>query len=104
MRSLKILPLDQFIKYNALKFMHSYHHNALPISFYQMWTLNRERDLDRVLRNADQLYVPPHHFATLKRMPFFNFPTIWNQEDNVKLNPIQHQYLKNLKSRCLNNV
>jgi hypothetical protein len=101
---LKILPLDKFIKYNALKFMHSYHHNALPISFYQMWTLNRDRNPDRVLRNADQLYVPPHHFATLKRMPLFNFPTIWNQEDNVKLNPIQHQYLKNLKSRCLNNV
>jgi hypothetical protein len=98
---LKILSLDQLFKYNALKFMHCYHHNALPIAFHQMWLLNRERNPDRVLRNAGQLYVPPHHFATLKRMPLFNFPSLWNQEDNVKQNPIQHQYLKNLKSRCL---
>ena len=60
---LKILPLDQLIKYNALKFMHSYHNNTLPISFYQMWTLNRERNPDRVLRNADQFYVPPPPFC-----------------------------------------
>jgi hypothetical protein len=81
--------------------MHSYHHNLLPIAFYQTWMSNRERNPDRVLRNADQLYVPPHHFATLKSLPLFNFPALWNQEDHVKQNPIQQRYLKNLKSRCL---
>jgi hypothetical protein len=81
--------------------MHSYHHNALLIAFHQMWILNRECNPDHVLRNADQLYVLSHHFATLKRMTLFNFPTLWNQEDNVKQNPIQHRYLKNLKSCCL---
>jgi hypothetical protein len=70
---LKILSLDQLIKYNALKFMHSYHHNLLPVAFHQMWISNRERNPERALRNADQLYVPPHHFATLKRLPLFNF-------------------------------
>jgi hypothetical protein len=40
---LKLLPLDEIIRYNKLKFMHSYTHNLLPISFRHMWTLNRER-------------------------------------------------------------
>jgi hypothetical protein len=56
--------------------MHSYHHNALLIAFHQMWILNRECNPDHVLRNADQLYVLSHHFATLKRMTLFNFPTL----------------------------
>jgi hypothetical protein len=73
----------------------------LPVSFYQMWTYNRERNPDRLLRNADDLYVPPHHFATLKRMPLFNFPNIWNLEGDDKFNPVQHRYLKNLKSNLL---
>jgi hypothetical protein len=98
---LKILPLDQLIKFCALKFMHSFTQNMLPVSFYQMWTYNRERNPDRLLRNADDLYVPPHHFATLKRMPLFNFPNIWNLEGDDKFNPVQHRYLKNLKSNLL---
>jgi hypothetical protein len=51
---LKILPLDQLINLNVLKFMHSFTHNKLPVSFYQMWTTNRERYPDRILCNADQ--------------------------------------------------
>ena len=84
--------------------MHSYTHNLLPISFRHMWTLNRERNLDRILRNADQLYVPPHNFATLKRMPLFDFPNTWNQEGIEKFNPIQHRYLKSLKAQFIRNL
>jgi hypothetical protein len=100
---LKILPLEELIMYNKLKFMHSYTHNLLPVSFNHMWTLNRERNPDRVLRNADQLYVPPHNYATLKRMPLFNFPSTWNLEGVEKFNPIQHLYLKKLKARLIRN-
>jgi hypothetical protein len=77
--------------------MHSFTHNLLPISFSRMWILNRERFPDRELRNADQLYILPHRYATLKRVPLFNFPAIWNAEGPDKLNPVQHRYLKNLK-------
>ncbi len=34
---LKILPIDQLIKLNNLKFMHSYFHNSLPFSFRNLW-------------------------------------------------------------------
>jgi hypothetical protein len=39
---LKILPVDQLINLNVLKFMHSFTHNKLPVSFYRMWTIQIE--------------------------------------------------------------
>ncbi len=101
---IKLLPLDQLIQYNILKFMHSFTHNKLPMSFHRMWTTNRERFPDRILRNADSLFIQSHNYATLKRMPMFNFPAIWNSESVEKLNPIQHQYLKNVKRRLSSNL
>ncbi len=59
---LRILPIDKLIKYNALKFMHSFARNLLPISFARMWTTNSERFPDRDLRNANQLFIPAHNF------------------------------------------
>jgi hypothetical protein len=102
-KQLKILPFDELIKYSILKFMHSFTHNLLPLSFHCMWTSNRERLPVRLLRNADKLYIVPLNYATLKRMPLFNFPNIWNQETDEKHNPINHRYLKNLKRLCLLN-
>jgi len=86
---LKIFPLSQLIKYSTLTFMHSFAHNMLPFSFCQMWTTtNRDHNPDHGFRNAD---------------PLFNFPKVWNNEDNAQLNPIQHRYLKYVKQICLLN-
>jgi hypothetical protein len=101
---LKILPLEELIKVNCLKFTHSFVHNTLTFSFRQLWKFNRERQPDRLLRNADQLCIPPHNFATLTRMPPFNFPRIWNLEGVDKFDPVQHRYLKNLKANFLLNL
>jgi hypothetical protein len=30
------------------------------------------------------VYAPPRNYATLKRMPMFNFPMVWNQDGNEK--------------------
>jgi hypothetical protein len=103
-KQLKILPLNELIKFSVLKFMHSFSYNYLPVSFNQMWILNRVRYPERELRNADHLYVPAHNYATLKRLPRFNFPTIWNSAGNEKFNPIQHQFLKAVKSSLLQNI
>ncbi len=51
-------PLDQLIEISTLKFMHSFTHNLLPLSFSNMWQPNRNRNPQRKLRNADQLYFP----------------------------------------------
>jgi hypothetical protein len=97
----KILPLDEMIKYSRLKFMHNYVHNNLPFSFNEIWSYNYMRNPERVLRNANDLYVPAHHFATVKRFPLFLFPLIWNEEDVRKLNPSLTSYCKMLKASLL---
>ena len=103
-KKLGILPLDNLIQYSQLKFMHAFHHGKLPFSFNETWIPNRIRNPEIVLRNADNLYVPPHHYATTKRFPLFTFPRSWNEAAVIKLNPSQRVFLKNVKSAMLNSI
>jgi hypothetical protein len=99
--SQKILPLNEMIKFANLKFMHSYTHNKLPLSFHETWTLNMNRNPNRQLRNANDLFVPAHHFATVKRFPLFTFPLVWNEETERKYIPSPLIYCKQLKAALL---
>jgi len=100
-KELKILPLDQLIDYCRIKFMHCYHFNKLPLSFNEMWKTNRERNPERILRNADDLFVPAHRVEFVKRLPIIALPTAWNSAPGNRTNPVQHLYLKVLKSLLL---
>jgi hypothetical protein len=101
-KRLSILPLDDLIKYSQLKFMHNFYHNKLPFSFNETWISNRTRNPEVALRNADDLYVHAHHFATTKRFPLFSMPRVWNEANDMKLNPSQRIFLKSVKSAMLN--
>jgi hypothetical protein len=103
-KKLGILPLNELIRYSALRFMHKYKHNRLPFSFNETWSTNRARNPDVILRNADNFYIPAHNFATIKKHPFFNFPKLWNEDSNDKLNPSYKQYSKCVKSALLNSL
>ncbi len=92
-----ILPLNELIKYSALKFMHKYSTSTTVCHFL----LTRP---DVILRNANNFYVPAHNFATIKKHPYFYFPKIWNEDSNDKLNPSHKQYLKCVKSALLNSL
>ncbi len=93
-----ILPIDEMIKYSNLLFMHKYSNLNLPLSFHEVWTLNRNHNPVRLLRNANDLRFLPHNYATLKCLPLFTFPRIWNEE-NVTRKSIQSfvLYKKQLK-------
>jgi hypothetical protein len=103
-QQLNILPLEQLIYYSKIKFMHNYTFNKIPPSFRGMWPTNRQRNLIHELRNAEDLHVPAHRIELVKRLPFVSFPAAWNSEDDSKLNPVQHIYLKKLKKSLLNNL
>jgi hypothetical protein len=103
-KNLKILPLNEMIKYANLKFMHSYINNKLPFSFNETWVFNRDRNINRLLRNANDLYIPAHNFATLKRFPLFTFPRLGNDEEDRKFTPSPTLYCKLLKSSLLANI
>jgi hypothetical protein len=78
-------------------------HKTPQISFHNRWITNRERLTERILRNADLLFIPQHNFASIKRMPMFN-PSVWNEEGPEKYNPNQHIYLRNVKRSLLQSL
>eukprot|EP00088_Acartia_fossae_P058057 TRINITY_DN6784_c0_g1_i3.p1 TRINITY_DN6784_c0_g1~~TRINITY_DN6784_c0_g1_i3.p1 ORF type:complete len:611 (-),score=-4.06 TRINITY_DN6784_c0_g1_i3:608-2272(-) len=95
-----ILPLHKNIEFNALVFMHSYKYDYCPNSFTETcnikwlnstcaemceprcktWSTNREIS-QRENRNADDYYANQFNYATLKNLPFFKFPELWNNFD-----------------------
>jgi hypothetical protein len=80
--------------------MHSYFHHNLPFSFEQLWITNRDHLPNRVLRNANDLRIPPHHYASFKKLPFFSLPKIWNEENARKYVPfveLMNSYSNQLK-------
>jgi hypothetical protein len=79
-----ILPIDEMIKLSNLLFMHRFINRNLPLSFHDLWSLNRIQNPARLLRNANDLRIPAHNYATLKRLPLFTFPRIWNEEDAAR--------------------
>ena len=103
-KQLKILPLDQLITYANIKFMHCYYFKQLPLSFAGIWTRNEERNPVRLLRNANDYYIPAHRVEFVKRLPLYVFPAAWNNAPGDKLNPRQHLYLKELKNILLSNL
>ncbi len=84
--------------------MHSFHFNLLPPSFANTWTSNIERNPERALRNANDLFIPPHRVEFVKRLPLNTFPLAWNSAPGEKLNPRQHLYLKELKHILLSSL
>jgi hypothetical protein len=84
--------------------MHNYHFQKLPFSFANLWQTNAARNPIRELRNANDYFIPQHRIETVKRMPLFSFPTIWNAENNEKFNPSLPVYLKSLKKRLLESL
>ncbi len=92
-KKLKILPIEKLIKFANLKFMHNFAHSRLPFSFSEMWTTNRAKNPNLVLKNGDDYYVPTHKMASVKRFPYFYFPKIWNEANNSKRNPNKITYI-----------
>jgi hypothetical protein len=84
--------------------MHSFTFNYLPPSFLGMWSKNIDRDPTYNLRNADNYYIPPAKFTTLKRLPLFTFPLLWNTELHSKEEMNSKTYLRSLKSRLLQDI
>jgi hypothetical protein len=100
-REMKILPLDQLIIYSNIKFMHSFIHKKLPLSFNNTWQTNEERNPVRILRNINDLFIPAHRVEFVKRLPLFSFPATWNNAPGNKYNPRPSVYMNEVKTYLL---
>jgi hypothetical protein len=84
--------------------MHNYSHGRLQFSSSEIWITNRARNPNLESRNADNLYVLPHNFSSIKRSPLSQLLELGNEEANLKLNPAYRVYLKSVKSAVLNSI
>jgi hypothetical protein len=80
--------------------MHNYSHGRLQFSSSEIWITNRARNPNLESRNADNLYVLPHNFSYIKRLPLVTITRTWNEEPN----PAYRVHLKSVKSAMLNAI
>jgi hypothetical protein len=64
-------------------------HKYSPSTLHNTWVFNYERNPDRELRNANDIYVPLANSIPVKKMPYFAISTMWNNlpYDRMQPNP-----------------
>ena len=69
-KKLNILPLSKLIDFFKLQFMHRFTLREIPSSFYTTWVKNEERRRqdERVLRNQNDLFIPPTRLLPLQKI------------------------------------
>ena len=100
----KILPLNEQIKLEILKFMHNFHNKKQPLSFADTWTTNQDRNTATVLRNNRDYYVHPHRVDIFARSPVINFAKIWNNAAEIKYTSTLQKFLSTTKENLLNSL
>jgi hypothetical protein len=103
---LEILPIDQLIEFNAIKFMFLYRQGAQPKVFDGVWAKNSDDDNYR-LRNADDFKVKaiPPNALYLFNHPYYYYPRAWNRLPlNIKLIQNKKQFLAALHKHLLDTV
>ena len=90
-----------------IQFMQQYVRGHLPVSFSDVWiTMEARRqagNVEYLLRNSENFYVPLSRLTVLDRHPYFSFPKIWEQfsEESVKIIRDKIQFNHKLKELML---
>ena len=104
-KRLEILPLHLLARCFKLQFMYKFINNRLPTSFNNMWMLNRNRELNHNLRNANDLVVPFIHLKRLENLPFISYAKLWNDLiPELKSITSKSLFYSNLKSLSLSSL
>jgi hypothetical protein len=109
----KILPLPNLIKYFQLQFMNQFCNSFLPLAFDNTW-INRNEFRNRTnpenegyyLRNGDDLYLPQSRLISTEKAPFYSFPRIWQNFENMEIKIQRNKNIFNsmLKKHLLDNL
>jgi hypothetical protein len=95
---LNILPINKLILSSQCTLVHSIVHKYSPRALHGTWTLNHERNIERELRNGQDIYITLATSEQAKKLPFFVLASIWNQlpYEKTYANPITFKiWLKN---------
>ena len=86
--------------------MYYYNYGNLPESFIGTLMRNNEcHNIDRALRNANDLRIQPINFLYLADHPLINFPKVWNGLSNdLKTTAPKGAFKSKLKSFLFQNL
>ena len=99
-----ILPIEQQIEFNALKFMHSYYYDYCPKSFKGTWKLNKDMN-SQGTRAMNDFYIERVSMAYFDNHPLYKYPKLWNNmDDRLKVIPEKLEFMRELKKDLLNRL
>ena len=89
--------------------MQHYIQGFLPALFDSVWLTNEERrpeDIQRILRNSNQLAIPFTRLVSLLKHPFINLPTTWIDftNENIKIIRNKIEFKFELKKSLLSQL
>jgi hypothetical protein len=112
-KSSKILPLPKLTTFFQLQFMQQFSNGFLPNSFVNLWiTREARREFENsgapryLLRNSDDLYLPPARLKTTEKAPFYIFPRLWDSFPNqdIKITRNKSDFNTKLKKYYLDEL
>jgi len=100
-KKMKILPLPDLITFFRLQFMQRFSFGLAPRIFVDVWTTQAARHHQNLhnylLRNSDNLYIPPARINSNDKHPFHLFPRIWSDFDAFDIKFTRNKSEFNLK-------
>ena len=87
----------------------------LPTAFANAWITNQDRrrgdtldnvNVQRILRNSENLYIPSPRLTSLNRQPYFNLPKTWAnfQEYDIKIIRLKLEFNIKLKRKLISQL
>ena len=108
-KTLSILPLTSLIEYFKIQFMFNFVNGELPGSFESTWIRNENREGANhrpLLRNHNDIFIPPSRLTSTDKFPLFNFPRVWSSfsDSNIKNLTSKPEFNSKLKAFYLNKL
>ena len=95
-RSSRILKLDDLFEYQSVIFMTDYMHDKLPLSFKNMFTINRNMPNARTTRQSNMLNIGRCDSQFSRKLPLYHLPALWNKWTKVISENLSRRNIKRL--------
>lgn len=112
-RADEILPLPQLIYFFRLQFMQQFVQGFHPQALTDTWITNaahgnflQSGTYRYVMRNEEDLFIPPSNLASLDNQPLFLFPKLWRDfsKYDIKILRLKSEFNQKLQQNLLNEL
>ena len=97
-----ILKLSDLYQLQVLLFMHKYSRDKLPMSFRNIFTLNRDINVVHETRQVNMFHVAKSKCKFIDKLPLYQFPLLWNEwYPKLNINLTYSSFKRSIKTMCL---